>query len=292
MSSESPRTPRPVRRLGLVMAAAAFISASGLIGIGAAAHASTSPSGSVRVLSAGSLTNIMTLLSGKFKADTGYTLQDMAEGSSAIASGIVSKTLQGDVFISASPSADVAIEGSKNGDWINGYHLFGSSPDVLAYYPKSKFAVALRSRPWFDVVSQSGFELGRTDPAVDPSGILDLDALYGIGYGYDIPSLLAVAHRSGNVYPETAIPGLLQAGQLDGGFMYAISAHAAKLPFVTLTGTKNLSAHFTVAALKGAPDPAPARAFVKWLLGPSGRAVMRHQGLLPLIPARFVPSTG
>src|ERR1019366_6475525 len=106
-----------------------------------------------------------------------------------------------------------------------------------AYYPKSRFVTALKSLPWYDVIRSRGFALGRTDPAVDPGGVLDVDALYGIGYGYNIPSLLSIATNKRNINTEQAIPGLLQAGQLDAAFMYAISADAVKLPYVALTGT-------------------------------------------------------
>ena len=247
-------------------------------------------SGTVKVLSAGSFSNVMTLLAAAFKKDTGYTIQDTSEGSSALASGIVAKTLQGDVFISASTAADTSIEGSANGDWINSYTWFGTSPDVLTYYPKSRFAAALKKRPWYDVIQSSGFELGRTDPAVDPGGVLDVDALDGIGYAYNIPPLLQIATDTKTVYSEDAIPGLLQAGQLDAGFMYAISADAAKLPYVALTGTRNLYAQYTIAKLNGAPDPAPAAAFVQWLLHKQGLTILKKQGLVPVSPARVVPA--
>ena len=276
------------RRLGAALSVLAVVASA--IVTDSTSDAATMHSGTVKVLSAGSFSNVMTLLGAAFKHDTGYTVQDTSEGSSAIASGIVAKTLQGDVFISASFKADTSIEGPSNGNWIKSYTYFGTSPDVLAYYPKSRFASALTTRPWYDVIRSSGFELGRTDPAVDPGGVLDIDALKGIGYAYNIPALLNIASASGNVYSEDAIPGLLQAGQLDAAFMYAISADAAKLPFVTLTGTRNLNAQYTVATLNAAPDPAPARAFVRWLLSKRGLAIMQGQGLVPVTPARVVPA--
>jgi len=275
-------------RGSVVMVVALAIASVVSLGRPSSSGAAAMHSGTVEVLSAGSLSNVMILLGAAFKHDTGYTVQNMSEGSTAIASGIVAKTLQGDVFISASTTADASLEGSGASAWISGYTVFGTSPDVLAYYPQSRFATALKSRPWFDVIRAPGFELGRTDPAVDPGGVLDLDALEGIGYAYNIPSLLRIASSTGNVYSENAIPGLLQAGQLDAAFMYAVSADAAKLPYVPLAGTRNLNATYTVATLHGAPDPTAARAFVKWLLSPAALAIMKHQGLVPLSPARIV----
>lgn len=278
---------RQLQRLGVAVSTLAIVS-SAHAALSATSGAATMHSGTVEVLSAGSFSNVMVLLGAAFKKDTGYTIQNTSLGSSAIASGIVSTTLQGDVFISASPSADRSLEGSSHGNWISGYTVIGSSPDVLAYYAKSRFATALRTRPWYDVIQSRGFQLGRTNPGVDPSGVLDVDALLGIGYSYNIPSLLAIATDSSNVYTEEAIPGLLQAGQLDAAFMYAISADAAKLPYVTLSGTKNLNAQFTVAQLNRSRDPAAAAAFVKWLLSPRGASIMAHQGLVPALAAHVV----
>jgi molybdate/tungstate transport system substrate-binding protein len=248
--------------------------------------AATRHTGTLRVLSAGSLTNVMVLLAAAFTHATGYRVQNTPMGSSAIASGIVSTTLQGDVFISAAASADRSLEGAAHGNWINGYRALGTSPDVLAYYPKSRFAAALRTRPWYDVIQSRGFQLGRTNPAVDPGGVLDVDALDGIGYAYNIPSLLSLATTTANVYTEESLTGLLQAGQLDGAFMYAVAARAARLPYVALIGTRNLAAHFTIAALNRAPDPAAAAAFVTWLLSPAGASIMASQGLTPARAAR------
>lgn len=274
------------RRLAAAVSAVAIVASA--LGLSASSGATTTHSGTVKVLSAGSLSNLMVLLGAAFKHDTGYTIQNTSLGSSAIASGIVSKALQGDVFLSASSSADRSLEGSAHGDWISGYTTVGSSPDVLAYYPKSRFASALKSRPWYQVIQSRGFELGRTDPAVDPGGVLDVDALYGIGYGYNIPSLISIATNQRNVYTEEAIPGLLQAGQLDAAFMYALSAHAAKLPYVALSGTANLDAEYTIAQLRGAPDAAAASSFVTWLLSPRGASIMVGQGLVPARAAHVV----
>jgi len=265
--------------------AAVSVVASGVAGFAPMSGAATKHSGTLKVLAAGSLSNVMTLLGAAFKSDTGYTLQVTSLGSSAIASGVASKTLQGDVFLSASVSADRSLEGPTHGNWVSGYRDVGSSPVVLAYYPKSRFVSALKRRPWYDAIQSRGFELGRTDPAVDPGGVLDVDALLGIGYGYNIAPLLSIAKDSHNVYTEQSIPGLLQAGQLDAAFMYAVSAEAAKLPYVTLSGTRNLGARYTIATLRGAPDPAAATAFVSWLLSARGRSIMTAQGLVPAPPA-------
>jgi len=279
-----------LHRLVMVGSIVALL-ATGVVTNASSLGAATMHSGTVEVLSCGSFSNVMTLLEAAFKRDTGYTIQDTSEGSSAIASGIVAKTLQGDVFISALPAADVAIEVTANGNWTNSYTLFGRSPDVLAYNPKSSFATAIKRGPWYKVILRSGFELGRTDPTVDPGGVLDIDALVGLGDAYNIPGLRSIASSTGNIYTENAIPGLIQSGQLDAGFMYAISAKAANLPYVPLAGTKNLNAVYTIASLNGAPDAAPAAAFVKWFLGKKGQAIVLKQGLVAASPFKVAPAS-
>jgi molybdate/tungstate transport system substrate-binding protein len=85
------------------------------------------------------------------------------------------------------------------------------------------------------------------------------------------------------VFPETSLVGELQAGQLDAGFFYGVEAAAAHLATVPLRGT-DLSAHYTVTVLNRAPHAGAARAFVAFLLGPSGRSILRRNGLVPTVP--------
>jgi molybdate/tungstate transport system substrate-binding protein len=245
---------------------------------GTPSGASSAP-GTVKILAAGSLSNVLTRLEPAFHAATGDTLQVTLMGSTELASGIKAKSLLGDIFLSASLGADQALEGSANGAWISRYSLLGTSPVVLAYRATSTYAHPLLHRPWYSVITDPGFVLGRTDPTVDPGGVLDLDALKGIGYAYNEPALLTLAGNARDIYPESALPGLLQAGQLDGAFMYAVSARAAGLPFVPLVGTKNLAATYTVATLKGAPDARAAATFVQWLSSARAKAILVAQGL-------------
>ena len=141
--------------------------------------AATKPSGPVDVLSAGSLQDLMQDQIGPgVPPSDGIYAQRRLHGirlhwPAASRAG----TLQGDVFISASPAVNASLEGSSNGNWVSWYAQFASSPLVLGYNPNSKFAQALKSKPWYEVISEPGFRLGRTDPATDPKGVLADDAL-------------------------------------------------------------------------------------------------------------------
>ena len=67
------------------------------------------------------------------------------------------------------------------------YAKFGSSPLVLGYNPNSTFAQALRTKPWYEVIDQPGFLIGRTDPATDPKGVLAVTALDQAATAHNLP---------------------------------------------------------------------------------------------------------
>jgi molybdate/tungstate transport system substrate-binding protein len=250
------------------------------------ATASTLPSGQVDVLSAGSLQDLLQQqVAPAFQQATGYTLDNTSMGSDAIASGVKGGTLQGDAFISASPMVNKTLEGSANGNWVSWYASFGSSPLVLGYNPSSKFADDLRTKPWYDVIDQPGFLVGRTDPATDPKGVLAVTALDKASKPHDIPNLKAIASSTSNVYPETSLVGQLQAGQLDAGFFYGVEAAAADIKTVPLSGTK-LAGVYTITILDRAPHEAAARAFVAFLLGKNGRRILAKNGIVAITPPK------
>jgi molybdate/tungstate transport system substrate-binding protein len=251
---------------------------------GSPAGASTKGSGPVDVLSAGSLQDLMQDQIGPaFQKATGYTLDNISMGSTALASSITGGTLQGDVFISASPAVNASLEGSSNGNWVSWYDQFASSPLVLGYNPQSKFAQALKTKPWYEVVSESGFHIGRTDPATDPKGVLADSALNAAAKKHDLPELKTLGSETSDVFPETSLVGELQAGQLDAGFFYGVEAAAANLKTVPLTGT-SLAGDYTITILNKAPHEAAAVAFVNFLLGKSGQKILAKNGVVAAKP--------
>jgi molybdate/tungstate transport system substrate-binding protein len=278
------------RPLTLSATVAALVLAGTLVGplANSSATGATKVSGPVDVLYAGSFLDLMQQqIDPAFHKATGYTVSGFSAGSSALATEIAGGTQVGDVFISASPAVNASLEGAAHGNWVSSYDEFGTSPLVLGYNPKSRFAKALERFPWYNVVDRTGFLLGRTDPATDPKGVLAVDALTGVALSYDVPNLATLASSSSNIFPETSLVGELQAGQLDAGFFYGVEASAAHIKTVPLVRT-DLAAQYTVAILNKAPHEAAAKAFVKFLLSAPGQKILKAHGITSVSPAKVV----
>ena len=256
-----------------------------------ASSAAALPSGDVDVFSAGSLDTLMTKSVGSaFHAATGYTLVDTSHGSGTLEADIKDKTAVADVFVSASPTDVAGLVGAKNGNWVNWYADFAASPEVLGYYPKSKFAKDLQTMPWYKVITMPGFRLGRTDPSQDPGGVLAAEALNETATAQNLPALKTLATEQSDVYSEDPEEADIQTGQLDGAFMYEADANSQGSPFVKLTGT-DLSGQYTIALINNAPHEAAAEAFIKFLLGPTGQSEMKADNFVIVSPAK-VTGTG
>jgi molybdate/tungstate transport system substrate-binding protein len=255
-----------------------------LLAVLAAAGCGASPkkatlAGPVNVLYAGSLVNLMEHRIGPaFDKATGAAFQGFPGGSDALANEIRGKVRRADVFISASPSADTALEGARNGDWVSWYASFGKSPLVIGYNPDSRFATDFRTLPWYEVLTSRGIRAGRTDPELDPKGRLTVTALDEAQSTYHLPGFAAAVESEAPVYPEETLVGRLQSGQLDAGFFYTLEAAQLGIPTVSLAPV-DAAATFTITVLNHAPHPAAAAAFVSYLLGAGGRATLAANGM-------------
>ncbi|MGD0742067.1 MAG: substrate-binding domain-containing protein [Acidimicrobiales bacterium] len=263
---------------GAVFGLAAVIPGSGPV------VASSSRGGPVYVLYAGSLVDTMAKVSTAFDRATGYSFVGFSAGSSALATEIQGETQKADVFVSAGSKSAVSLEGARNGDWVSWYAQFGTTPLLLGYNPQSRFAKYFKIEPWFKVVTMPGFRLGRTDPVIDPKGVLAATALDEVARSERMPTLRVLATETSDVFPEEDLVGRLQAGQLDGAFFFGVEAEAAKIPTVTL-GSITLTNPYVVTVVNRAPHEDGAVAFVKFLLGAKGSAILRGFGLTVDSPA-------
>jgi len=266
-------------------------SSSATTSTSASASASATGSGPVNVLYAGSLVNLMQKQVGPaFQQATGYSVTGFSAGSKDLATEIKGKVHQGDVFISASPKVNASLKGASNGNWVSWYGTFATSALVLGYNANSKFASDIKSKPWYQVLTEPGIRVGFTDPATDPKGVLAVQAMTSAASKMHVPALKTLATDKADIFPEETLVGRLQAGQLDVGFFYTAEATAANIPTVPLTG-EDLKATYTITILNKAPHEAAAEAFVSYLLGSSGQAVLKQDGFALVTPPK-VTGTG
>ena len=223
----------------------------------AMASAQSTGAGTVNVLYAGSLVNLMEHGIGPaFDHAEGADFRGYAGGSNKLAQEIKGKLVPGDVFISANPKINADLMGAANGGWVDWYVTFAQSPLVIGYNPSSRFAADLKTKPWYEVLQEPGIRIGRTDPKLDPKGRLTLELLKKAAAVYKIPDLskavLGAPENPAQVLPEESLVGRLQSGQIDVGFFYSTETTDLKIPAVTLPAATALSAHYTATVLNGA----------------------------------------
>ena len=261
-----------------------------LLAAGLAAAPALARAADLDVLYAGSLTNLMEHGIGPaFDAESHNSFRGFAAGSNALANQIKGKLRRADVFISASPTVNDTLMGAANDGWVSWYVTFAQSPLVIGYNPASRFAAELKTKPWYEVLREPGIHLGRTDPKLDPKGALTVQLLDHAEQLYRQPGLAADVlggeENPAEVLPEENLVGRLQSGELDVGFFYSTETADLHIAAIALPPEVALSAHYTVTILRDAPDPVAAAAFVSFLLGPAGKAIMAQHGLDTVRPA-------
>ncbi len=283
---------------------------------GTAAVASPAP---VRLLYAGSLVSLVEDgLRPAFAHATGITVEGRPGGSVALARMILDRVQTPDVFVSADPDVNHLLMRPGPGPRASWFLTLMRNTLVIAYYPRSRFAAALGEaaagrRAWYEVLAAPGFRLGRTDPELDPKGYRTLVMVRLAERHYGQPGLearlLGSPENPAQIFPEEALTGRLESGQLDAAIFYRNEAVEHHLPYLTLPDAVNLGnpamaavyARVTVTAPKGqvrhgAPilytvtmpstvrNLAGAIRLIQFLYAPAGQAVLIGHGLLP-VPA-------
>jgi molybdate transport system substrate-binding protein len=251
---------------------------------------SVEASGSVRVLYAGSLVQLMEhALGPAFDKASGDRFEGYPGGSKLLAHEIRAKLRPADVFISAAPKVMKTLEGKANGGWVAWSLAFARSPLVIGYHAKSRFAGDFKTKPWYEVLQEPGLRLGRTDPKLDPKGALTLLLMRKAEVFYKMPGLshriLGAPENPAQVLPEETLVGRLQSGEIDAGFFYSTETAEAHIPALALPASIASGAQYTATILKRAPNPEGAARFLAFLLGPEGRRLLKEHGLSVEKPA-------
>jgi molybdate/tungstate transport system substrate-binding protein len=269
----------------------------------------------VRVLYAGSLVAFMENgLGPAFSRATGIAFEGRGGGSVALAHMILDRVQTPDVFVSADPEVNTLLLRPPTGPSAPWFFVLARSAMVIAYNPHSRFADDLGAatpghRPWYEILASPGFRLGRTDPRLDPKGYRTVLLFRLAERFYHRPGLeaqvLGGAENPAQIFPEEALIGRLESGQLDAGVFYRIEAVEQHASFVDLPDEINLgnpamrhayaevtytdrsgTMHrggpilYTVTIPSTARNIPGAIRFLQFLYGPSGKAVLEEHGLL------------
>ena len=272
----------------------------------------------LRVAYAGSMGVVMDRhLGPAFAQAEGVDYQGIGQGAYGLARLLAARALRADVFVSITPGPVAVLQ---QAGLVDRMVPIASTQMVITYSPRSRFAPALRAaaqgrRPWWQVLETPGLRFGRTDPAVDPQGQNIVFTLLLAERYYRQPELvrriLGGVRNPAQIFTEPSLLSRLQAGQLDAASGYRSAAISHQLPYITLPDAINLSdparltdasrpVQFTLrlpngksaslhpqplvfyaAVLKNAAQPKLAQAFVDYLRGAQGQALLRAQGYGP-----------
>ena len=203
-------------------------------------------------------------------------------------------------------------------DW---YVTFARNQMVIAYTDKSKFAGEINKDNWYDILTREGVEYGHSD-LMDPCGYRTLLVWQLAEKHYNEPGLYEKLQQGcpeRNIRPKSVqLVALLQSGDLDYASEYRSVAQQHGLKFIELPTEIDLSdikfedfyaqskvdipgkepgttivkkgkpIVYGITIPRNAPRPDLAIAFMKYLLGEKGQAVMNRNGQPSIVPA--VPS--
>lgn len=211
---------------------------------------------------------------------------------------------------------------------VTWHALFARNRIVIAYTPRSRGAGEISANNWWAVLERGDVQVGRSDPAVDPSGYRTLLVwqLAARHYGMpELPSRMLRAAPERNVRPREADQvALLEAGELDYIWTYESLARLMGLRFLRLPDDVDLGEPadsllyaaaitrvpgttssdtmivrgqpilFAVSVPDDAPHGRAGRNFVAFLLSPSGRRILSGASVdaldSPVLVGANVPS--
>lgn len=269
----------------------------------------------INVLHAGSLTKLVKLgLAPAFGTECGVTVADHSDPAVQLAGEVKNKTVTGDVYMSADAHVNRVLMGRPNGDWVRWYLAFARNREVISYTPQSPFFAELEQArlgkiPWYQVLTEPGFVVGRTDPNTDPGGYYALFVAQLAQRYYGIPgfkkSLLGSDTNPHQVLAPPLYTTTVAGAVPDATFGYLSSSIAAGTPYIALPRQINLSdlhlarfyahARFTntdgvtfrgapiydsVTVLRHGAHEQAAVDFVRLLLSPQGHQLVRSDGFL------------
>ena len=293
-----------------------------LVGCGSPAQPAPAndPAGKLIIFHAGSLTVPLDKLTEAFQAQhPNVAFETEAAGSRTTARKVSELGREADIVMSADYTV---IDNLLIPDFAAWNVQFARNQMVIVYTDQSQYGDEITPENWYEILTRDGVIYGHSDPNADPCGYRTLLVWQLAEAHYGVPGLYETleAHcPPENVRPkETDLIALLQSGDMDYAFEYRSIAVQHGLKFVELPDEINLSLVeqadfyaqaqvevsgsepgttvtktgkpivYGVTILRNAPSPELALAFVQFLLGPQGQAIMEAQGQPPIVPPAAV----
>ena len=250
------------------------------------------------------------MMEGPIKTSLAQSLKlDMhgrAQGSSALAQLIVGGSIRPDVFFPVTPGPMQTVIRAGKAETAQ---PIAQTEMVIAYSPKSKLAPKFEAAKtgkanWWEILQDPGIRFGRTDPVGDPQGRNIIFTVMLASKIYKQPDLvdkiLGPTINEKQIFSEPTVQARLQSGELDAASAYKIQPGPFNLPYIELPKEINLSSQnvhtehpditlavggktynpepliYYAGALKDAPNPKGAAAFVGWLKGEEAQAIFRR----------------
>jgi molybdate/tungstate transport system substrate-binding protein len=203
-------------------------------------------------------------------------------------------------------------------DYADWYLIFASNQMCIAHTDTSKFADEINSDNWYEILQRDGVSYGRSDPDQDPCGYRTLMVWQLAEKHYKVSGIYDSLYGSPDdvMRPKSVeLIALLESGDLDYAFEYTSVAAQHSLKYVKLPTEINLSDEnmkdfyaqaqveiagsepgqkiimqggaivYGVTIPKNFPRLELAIAWVDFLLGPDGVAIMEANGQPAIVPA-------
>jgi molybdate/tungstate transport system substrate-binding protein len=280
--------------------------------------ASTPATRQIQVIHAGSLAIPFKEMAGAFmKKFPGYEVLLEAYGSRTCARQITDLKRQVDVMASADSAVIRDLLMPRYADFCID---FTTNEMVIMFTDKSRYAEAINSQNWYDILLKPEVQYGHSDPNSDPCGYRALLTWQLAEKYYKSENLyyrLKEKMPAKNLRPkEVDLIALLEGGEVDYIFIYRSVAQQHQAKYLLLPEEINLKSpqmadFYRTASLritgkrpgeeveikgeamvygitipKNAPDPEGGIRFLSFVLGKEGQEIMKKNGQPEIIPPR------
>jgi molybdate transport system substrate-binding protein len=218
------------------------------------------PTGSITVDAASSLTEAFATLKAKFEAAHPGTTIKITYGASSDLATQIGQGAPVDVFASASEKnmSDLGDEAIEPTDFVKNTLEIAVPPGNPAHI-----------RTIADL-AEAGVKVAVCDPAV-PCGAVATEVF---------DNAHVAVHPKASLADVKSTLAAVESGEIDAGLVYVTDVRAAggKVEGVPIPDDVNASTTYPIAVLKDAANPTLAHAFVDYVLSPAGRAVLTADG--------------